>query len=254
MTAPSLTVTTENAVPFVEFRDVRLRFGEREVLRGLSLAIDAGELFVLLGRSGAGKSTVLRLVNRLLEPTSGSIRISGKNARDHDPAALRRRIGTVIQEGGLFPHMTVRRNIEIVPRLLGVGVGARERRADEMLRMTGLADEGLGDRLPRELSGGQRQRVGVARALAADPDLLLCDEPFGALDPITRREMQAEFTALSRRIGKTMLFVTHDVEEALLLATRIGVLAGGELVFDGTPDEFRDSGDVQVTSLWNQPR
>jgi osmoprotectant transport system ATP-binding protein len=238
-----------NEAPAVEFRDVRLRFGDATVLAGLHLEIAAGELFVLLGRSGAGKSTVLRLVNRLVEPDSGSVRVRGDPVEAVEATALRRRTGYVIQETGLFPHLTVRRNIDIVPRLLGWETSAREARIDDLLALTGLSDPGLGDRFPRELSGGQRQRVGVARALAANPDLLLCDEPFGALDPITRREMQREFKELSRRIGKTMLFVTHDVEEALSLGTRIGVLSAGTLTFDGTPDEFRASTDPLVRDL-----
>jgi osmoprotectant transport system ATP-binding protein len=242
-------ISSNNETAVVEFRDVHLRFGEAAVLNGLDLKVAAGELFVLLGRSGAGKSTVLRLVNRLLEPTAGSIRIRGEPVDVAEVTALRRRTGYVIQETGLFPHLTVRANVGVVPRLMGWEESAREARIDEMLTLTGLSDPGLGDRFPRELSGGQRQRVGVARALAADPDLLLCDEPFGALDPITRRDMQEEFRELSRRIGKTMLFVTHDVAEAISLGTRIGVLAGGTLAFDGTPDEFRTSTDPLIASL-----
>jgi len=249
LAAPNHAPPIRNEAPVVEFHDVRVRFGDATILRGFDLAIAAGELFVLLGRSGAGKSTVLRLANRLVEPWAGSVRVGGVPVEAIERTTLRRRTGYVIQETGLFPHFTVQRNIDIVPRLLGWDSLAREARVEEMLALTGLAEAGIGRRLPHELSGGQRQRVGVARALAADPDLLLCDEPFGSLDPITRRDMQREFTDLTRRIGKTMLFVTHDVEEALAVGTRIGVLSGGALTFEGTPDEFRTSTDPLIRSL-----
>lgn len=237
LTTPNSEVPLNNVAPAVEFRDVSVRFGDVDVLSGLNLVVRQGDLFVLLGRSGTGKSTVLKLVNRLVEPASGVVSVHGSPVMSLPAETLRRRTGYVIQENALFPHLTVRRNIEIVPRLAGWEPEARSTRVVEMLSLTGLDVTTL-DRYPGELSGGQRQRVGVARALAADPELLLCDEPFGALDPITRRAMQKEFTQLSRRIGKTMLFVTHDVDEALLLGTRIGVLASGRLVFDGSPEEF----------------
>ena len=217
-----------------------LRYHDR-VGGGVSFTVGAGETLVLLGRSGSGKTTTLRLVNRLLEPTGGEVVVAGERAAALDPTRLRRRIGYVIQEIGLFPHFTVAANVGLVPRLEGWAperIGARVR---ELLALVGLDPETFATRYPHQLSGGQRQRVGVARALAADPPLLLLDEPFGALDPITRVELQREFRALEGRLGKAMVFVTHDVREGLLLGTRIGLLETGRLIFLGTPDEFRAS-------------
>ncbi len=218
-----------------------LRRGGRAVLDGLSFEVAPAETFVLVGRSGAGKSSVLRLANRLLEPDAGEVRVSGRDAADWDPIRLRRSTGYVLQGIGLFPHYTVARNVGLVPRLLGWEEARVEARVRELLDVVGLPFAEFAERYPASLSGGQRQRVGVARALAADPPLLLCDEPFGALDPITRRELQDEFRALSRRLGKALLFVTHDVREALALGDRIGLLEGGRLAFEGSPDAFRAS-------------
>ena len=214
------------------------------IISDLNLSVARGETLVLLGESGSGKTTTLKLVNRLLEPTSGEIVVEGKRTTEWDPIALRRRIGYVIQEGGLFPHFTIARNVAVVPHLLGW----KETRArvEELLRLVGLAPEVFCERYPRELSGGQRQRVGVARALAADPPLLLLDEPFGALDPLTRASLQREFAELSRRLGKTAILVTHDVREALLLGTRIGLMYRGQLVLLETPEGFLKSDNPQA--------
>ncbi len=219
----------------------RGREGGRALVQDVSFTVGAGETLVLLGRSGSGKTTTLKLINRLLEPTAGDVRVAGERAADVPATKLRRRIGYVIQEVGLFPHFTVERNVGLVPRLDGwppLRIAARVR---ELLTLVGLDPERFAARYPHELSGGQRQRVGVARALAADPPLLLLDEPFGALDPITRVELQREFQALEGRLGKGMVFVTHDVREGLRLGTRIGLMHEGRLAFLGTPEEFRRS-------------
>ena len=204
---------------------------------------------VLLGRSGAGKSSALRLVNRLLLPDSGTVRVGARATSQWDPIRLRRRIGYVIQQIGLFPHHTVASNITLVPRLLGWERLRRESRATELLGLVGLPPEEFAERYPRQLSGGQQQRVGVARALAADPPILLCDEPFGALDPITRRDLQREFRELTSRLAKAVLFVTHDVREALLLGDRVLVLEGGRLAFSGSRAEFENSSASEVRAL-----
>lgn len=201
----------------------------RDVLKNLDFEVAAGQTFILLGRSGAGKTTALKMVNALLMPTAGQVFVEGRATTEWDLIALRRRIGYVIQETGLFPHFTVARNIGLVPSLNGWTADRIERRVRELLELVGLAPKEYAQRYPRELSGGQRQRVGVARALAADPPVLLFDEPFGALDPVTRHEVRREFTALARALGKTTLFVTHDVREALELGDQIGVLAEGRL-------------------------
>ncbi|HEV2491194.1 MAG TPA: ATP-binding cassette domain-containing protein [Candidatus Acidoferrales bacterium] len=222
----------------IQFNAAEFRFAGSLVLRNLSLEIRRGETLVLLGRSGSGKTTALKLVNRLLEPAAGEVRVEGRATLDWDPILLRRHIGYVIQEAGLFPHFTVARNIALVPHLEGWTEERVMARVEELMRMVGLDPREFARRYPRELSGGQRQRVGVARALAADPPILLMDEPFGALDPLTRAEMQREFLALQRRIEKTVVFVTHDVREALLLGTRIALLEAGELLGVYTPREF----------------
>jgi osmoprotectant transport system ATP-binding protein len=225
--------------PIVEFREVLYRVGERDILRNFSLQVPPGETLVLLGRSGSGKTTALKMVNALLRPTAGEVRVEGRPTTAWDPVQLRRRIGYVIQEVGLFPHFTVERNVGLVPRLEGWEEPKIRARVQYLLEQVGLDPAQFGLRYPRELSGGQRQRVGVARALAADPPVLLFDEPFGALDPVTRLELQSQFLALRRELGKTSIFVTHDVREALLLANRIGLLHNGALELVTTPAEFR---------------
>ncbi len=222
----------------VSFRHVTCRVGETDILHDLTLDVEAGETLVLLGRSGSGKTTILKLVNGLVQPSAGEVLVEGTPTTAWDPIRLRRRIGYVIQEGGLFPHFTVVDNVGLVPRLEGWPQDRAQTRVATLLDQVGLPSPQFGKRYPRELSGGQRQRVGVARALAADPPLLLFDEPFGALDPITRVELQKQFQALQRDLRKSAIFVTHDVREALLLATRIGLLDHGRLVLLTTPSEF----------------
>jgi len=226
--------------PFrLQFEDVEFTVGSgRKLLTGISLDIRQGEMLVLLGRSGSGKTTMLKLVNRLLEPTSGQVLVSGQSTLNWDPIRLRRQIGYVIQDVGLFPHFNVERNVGLVPSLESWPQDRIAARVRELLALVGLPPEVFARRYPHELSGGQRQRVGVARALAADPPVLLLDEPFGALDPITRSEIQREFRALHQRLGKTMIFVTHDIREAFLLATRIGLMQEGRLVAVVEPQEF----------------
>ncbi len=214
------------------------------IISDLNFSVARGETLVLLGESGCGKTTTLKLVNRLLVPTGGEVVVEGKSTTAWDPIALRRRIGYVIQEGGLFPHFTIAQNVGLVPRLSGWE--KIDARVEELLNLVGLAPAEFAQRFPRELSGGQRQRVGVARALAADPPLLLLDEPFGALDPLTRASLQREFADLSRRLGKTAILVTHDVREALILATRIGLMHRGRLLLLETPDRFLASDNPQA--------
>jgi osmoprotectant transport system ATP-binding protein len=225
----------------LEFRQVEYWFRTRDdgrILNGISIAVAPGETLVLLGRSGSGKTTLLKLVNRLLLPRSGDVIVHGRSTRAWDPIRLRRQIGYVIQETGLFPHFTVGQNVGLVPWLEQWDVKRRTERIAEMLRLVGLEPEEFADRRPRELSGGQKQRVGVARALAADPRILLMDEPFGALDPVTRTELQREFASLALRLKKTIVFVTHDLREALLLGSRIVLLKSGHIVADASPQEF----------------
>ena len=221
----------------------------RFLVQDVSFSVGAGETLVLLGRSGSGKTTTLKLINRLLEPTSGDVRVAAERAADLPVTRLRRRIGYVIQEVGLFPHFTVERNVGLVPQLDRWPQARIAARVRELLMLVGLDPDTFARRYPHELSGGQRQRVGVARALAADPPLLLLDEPFGALDPITRVELQREFAALEGRLGKAMVFVTHDVREGLLLGTGIGLMLQGRLRFLGTPDEFRRSDDPECKAF-----
>lgn len=234
----NLDSVTPPASPIVSFRNVSYHFGRKEILRNLSFDVEAGETLVLLGRSGSGKTTVLKLVNGLLLPSEGEVMVEGTPTAAWDPIRLRRRIGYVIQEAGLFPHLTVAENVGLVPRLEGRPQQDIHRRVAGLLTQVELPPAEFAHRYPRELSGGQRQRIGVARALAADPPLLLFDEPFGALDPITRVELQRQFLALRRDLGKTAIFVTHDVREALLLATRVGLVHQGRLVVLTTPSEF----------------
>lgn len=222
----------------IEFRDVSYRLDDgRALLQQLNLEVRRGETLVLLGRSGSGKTTTLKLINHLLVPSQGEVRVEGRVTTAWDPIRLRRRIGYVIQEVGLFPHFTVERNVGLVPQVEGWPHERIRARVRELLLLVGLEPQ-FGSRYPRELSGGQRQRVGVARALAADPPLLLMDEPFGALDPITRAEMQREFQSLQQRLNKTIVFVTHDLREALLVGTRIGLFEAGRLVGVYAPADF----------------
>lgn len=234
----------------IEFRDVSFVVGGgKKLLAGLDLRVRRGETLVLLGRSGSGKTTTMKLINRLIDPTSGEVRVEDKRTLEWDPIRLRRRIGYVIQEIGLFPHLTVEENIGVVPRLEGWAPERIRERARALLAMVGMDADRFAARMPRELSGGQRQRVGVARALAADPPLILLDEPFGALDPITRREIQREFKNLQRELGKTMVFVTHDVAEAFLLADRVGLLKDGELILLGPPEDLLRSQDPEARAF-----
>ncbi|UVT20013.1 MAG: ATP-binding cassette domain-containing protein [Nitrospira sp.] len=224
--------------PLVSFRQVSARIGQKHILNDLSFDVEAGETLVLLGRSGSGKTTALKMVNGLLLPSAGAVMIEGTSTTACDLIRLRRRTGYVIQDAGLFPHFTVAANVGLVPRLEGWELRDIDIRVKYLLTQLGLPPVHFATRYPRELSGGQRQRVGVARALAADPPLLLLDEPFGALDPVTRVELQQQFLDLRDRFKKTALLVTHDVREALLLGTRIGVLHNGRLVFLGGRSEF----------------
>jgi osmoprotectant transport system ATP-binding protein len=214
----------------------------------IDLELAAGETLVLVGRSGSGKTTILKLINALLAPTSGEIEVLGKRSREWDPIGLRRKIGYVIQEVGLFPHFTVEANVAVVPRLEGWPEGRIQARSREMLELVGLDPERFLRRYPSQLSGGQRQRVGVARALAADPPLMLLDEPFGALDPLTRSEIQVEFRSLKQRLKKTMIFVTHDVREALFLGDRIGLVRDGVLARISAARDFLGSDDPEVSA------
>ena len=232
--------------PLVSFRQVSARIGEKAILHELSFDVQAGETLVLLGRSGSGKTTALKMVNGLLLPSAGDVLIEGTATPAWDLIRLRRRIGYVIQDAGLFPHFTVAANVGLVPRLEGWPPRDIDARVQQLLTQVGLPPAQFATRYPRELSGGQRQRVGVARALAADPPLLLLDEPFGALDPVTRVELQRQFLDLRQGLNKTALLVTHDVREALLLGTRIGVIHHGRLVFLGGRSEFLAARDQHV--------
>jgi osmoprotectant transport system ATP-binding protein len=235
------TKPAPSPIKTIEFRDVSFHINDilpRAIVSGISLEIPHGETLVLLGRSGSGKTTLLKLMNGTLLPTKGEILVQGRSTADWDPIRLRRGIGYVIQDAGLFPHFTVAENVALIPTLENWDAARTAARVDEMLQLVGLDPREFAHRRPRELSGGQRQRVGVARALAADPPVLLMDEPFGALDPVTRAELQREFSALAGRLGKTIVFVTHDLREALLLASRIVLLQAGHLVASAKPQEF----------------
>lgn len=234
----------------IEFRNAGYALpGGGVLLSECSLRVARGETLVLLGRSGAGKTTLLKLINRLLEPTAGEVLVEGRATRAWDAIALRRRIGYVIQEAGLFPHFTVEQNVGLIPTLENWPAEKIRGRVRELMELAGLPPQEFATRRPRELSGGQRQRVGVARALAADPPILLMDEPFGALDPITRAELQREFRALRDRLGKTIVFVTHDVREALLLGTRIALMEEGRVVAVHGAREFLRAPEAAVQSL-----
>ena len=219
------------------------------ILDDVSIAVGSGETLALVGASGAGKTTVLKLVNRLLVPDAGDVRVQDRDTREWDPIRLRRSVGYVIQEVGLFPHLSVADNVAVVPRLEQWSEDRVAARVRELLDLVGLSDDAYAARFPDELSGGQRQRVGVARALAADPPVLLMDEPFGALDPITRRQLQQEFRRIQATVAKCVILVTHDVAEALALGDRVGVMEGGRLIWHGAPDAIADAGDPRVHAL-----
>jgi osmoprotectant transport system ATP-binding protein len=234
----------------IELFDVTKRFGDETAVNGISLRVERGELCALVGTSGCGKSTTLRMINRLIEHDGGEIHLDGQPVRAFDEVALRRRIGYVIQSTGLFPHWTVARNIGLVPRLLKWPKNKVRERVEELMQLLGLPVAEFADKYPRQLSGGQAQRVGVARALAADPDILLMDEPFGALDPITRATLQGEMRELQARLHKTVVFVTHDMDEALALADRLVVMHQGRIVQQGSPiDLLREPANPFVESL-----
>jgi len=239
MTASS----SQNAA--IEFDSVSLRLNGSLLLHDLIISVKQGETLVLLGRSGSGKTTTLKLINRLLLPTTGEVRVNARRTSEWDPILLRRSIGYVIQDGGLFPHFTVERNIALVPRIENWAQERIQARVRELMATVGLSEDLL-SRYPSELSGGQRQRVGVARALAANPPILILDEAFGALDPITRSQMQKEFRALQQRLRKAVIFVTHDLREALLLGDRVALLERGRLVADLPVKEFSSSQDPLV--------
>lgn len=236
----------------IEFVHVEYRIdGSRSLLSDLSLRVDRSETLILLGRSGSGKTTTLKLINRLLTPTRGEVCVQGKPTTEWDAVRLRRSIGYAIQDVGLFPHYTVAKNVALVPKLEGWSEQKTASRVDEVLNLVGLPPPEFLQRYPDQLSGGQRQRVGLARALAADPAILLMDEPFGALDPITRAQLQREFKNLQVKLGKTIVFVTHDVAEALLLGTRIALLESGSMRGIYTPEEFLSSRDEAVEPYLN---
>jgi osmoprotectant transport system ATP-binding protein len=223
----------------VAWRDVRKSYPDgHEALRGVSLEVAPGEVLAILGTSGSGKTTLLKMVNRLIEPTSGAVLVRGRPTNEWDPIELRRSLGYVIQDVGLMPHMTILANVGLPLRIRGRSRAERDAEARAHLEMVGLDPERFARLMPHQLSGGQRQRVGVARALASDPDLILMDEPFGALDPITRRDLQDEFRRLQRRLGTTVIFVTHDIREACRIADRLALMDHGRLVQWGRPADL----------------
>jgi osmoprotectant transport system ATP-binding protein len=238
------------AVPAIEFRGVSFaRPGRPRILDHFSLAVESGDVLALVGRSGAGKSTLLKLVNRLLLPDEGAVLVEGRDTREWEPITLRRRVGYVLQDVGLFPHMSVADNVAVVPRLEGWTADRIAPRVHELLELVGLPAAEFAARWPDELSGGQRQRVGVARALAVDPPVLLMDEPFGALDPLTRAELHGEFRRIQARLHKTVIIVTHDMGEAFALADRVGVLDEGQLIACDRAATVAASTDPRVRRL-----
>jgi osmoprotectant transport system ATP-binding protein len=238
---------TNQSSTAIEFVDVAFRLPDgNTLLSQLNLAVQRGETLMLLGRSGSGKTTSLKMINRLLTPTGGEVRVGGVSVLQWDAIRLRRGIGYAIQDVGLFPHYTVHENVALVPRLEQWGRDKIAQRVDEVLTLVGLPSTEFAGRYPHQLSGGQRQRVGLARALAAEPPILLMDEPFGALDPITRAELQREFKKLQEKLGKTIVFVTHDVGEALLLGSRIALMEAGKLRGEYRPQEFLNANDAAV--------
>ncbi|MCU1384780.1 MAG: transporter ATP-binding protein [Acidobacteria bacterium] len=236
--------------PAIEFRDVSFaRPGQARVLDHFSLGVDTGDVLALVGRSGAGKSTLLKLVNRLLVADAGSVMVEGRDTREWQPIALRRNVGYVLQDVGLFPHMSIADNVAVVPRLERWDAARVDARVRELLELVGLPAGEFAARWPDELSGGQRQRVGVARALAVDPPVLLMDEPFGALDPLTRAELHVQFRAIQARLHKTVIIVTHDMGEAFALADRVGVLEDGALIANDRTAVVAASTDPRVRRL-----
>ena len=239
----------------IELQGLSKRYGDRVAVAELSLEVAEGELLVLLGGSGSGKTTTLKMINRLIEPTSGSVRLDGEDVTSLTPSDLRRRIGYAFQQVGLFPHLSVSENIGITPSLLGWAEDDIRERVDTLLRLVELDPDEMRDRRPDELSGGQQQRVGVARALAARPRVMLLDEPFGALDPLTRQRLQDSFIRIRKELGVTAVFVTHDMSEALLLGDRIAVLSEGRMAQIGAPAELmRAPADDYVRQLLDTPR
>lgn len=244
----------------IEFINVKKSYKNNVILDNFNLKIEKGNLVVLIGSSGCGKTTLLKMINRLIETTSGDILIDGKNIKEIDPIKLRRSIGYVIQQTGLFPHMTVKENIEIIPKLMGKSEEEINNKTIELLNMVGLEQEKYSDRYPVELSGGQQQRVGVARAFAADAEIILMDEPFSALDPITRAELQEELFNIQKEYKKTIVFVTHDMDEALNLADKICILKDGKILQYDTPENIlkNPSGEyveefVGKNKIWTKP-
>lgn len=240
--------------PAISYQRITKSFGPLKAVDDVSIHVAAGEFLAIVGGSGSGKTTLLRLANRLIEADGGTIIIEGENVANVDPVALRRRIGYVFQSSGLFPHLSVADNIGITPKLLGEPAAAIATRVDELLDLVQLDRAAHRDRLPEALSGGQQQRVGVARALAAKPRIVLMDEPFGALDPLTRDALGDDYRALHRKLGLTTVMITHDMTEAILLADRIAVMRGGKLLAQGTPAELSNSGDAYVLELLRTPR
>jgi osmoprotectant transport system ATP-binding protein len=237
-------------VPAIEFRDVSFaRPGRARILDHFHLAVEAGDVLALVGRSGAGKSTLLKLVNRLLVPDAGAVIVEGRDTREWEPIRLRRRVGYVLQDVGLFPHMSVADNVAVVPRLEAWPADRVAARVHELLELVGLPPQQFATRWPDELSGGQRQRVGVARALGVDPAVLLMDEPFGALDPLTRAELHREFHRIQDRLRKTVIIVTHDMGEAFALANRVGVIDEGRLIANDRAGAVAASTDPRVRQL-----
>lgn len=250
----------EGGLFMIEFRDVKKSYKNNVILENFNLKIEKGNLVVLIGSSGCGKTTLLKMINRLIETTAGDILIDGKNIKEIDPIKLRRSIGYVIQQTGLFPHMTVKENIEIIPKLMGRSEEEIDKKTIELLNMVGLDPEKYSDRYPVELSGGQQQRVGVARAFATDAEIILMDEPFSALDPITRTELQEQLFNIQREYKKTIVFVTHDMDEALNLADKICILKDGTILQYDTPENIlkNPSGTyvedfVGKNKIWTKP-
>jgi osmoprotectant transport system ATP-binding protein len=242
-----MTHDSQLTTALVRFQDVGFLYaGLSVVLDRLNLSVESGEMIAIVGRSGAGKTTVLKLVNRLLLPTSGAVVVEGRDTREWDGIRLRRRTGYVFQDVGLFPHMTIEENIEVVPRLEQWAPERARARAHQLLELVGLSPRTYAARRPQELSGGQRQRVGLARALAVDPPILLMDEPFGALDPVTRAEVRREFARIQEQLKTTVIIVTHDMAEAFTLGRRIGVIDEGQLVICDTPSRVAASTDPRV--------